>query len=1059
MKNSVSVRSECVFPLVLSFVVLLWSAISYGQSETASIYGRVSDQQGAVVPAAEIRLHNIDTNVDVTRTTNQDGFYLLPALKPGRYLMVVTKQGFKTVTLKDITLNVQDNVARNFSLEVGAASESVTVTADAATVNTTDATVSTVVDRKFVQNLPLNGRSFQSLMTITPGVSLTTADAFDPGQFSVNGQRSNTNYFLVDGVSANVGASATFSIGQGSAGTVPGFSASGATSNLASIDALQEFKVQTSIYAPEFGRSPGAQVSVVTRSGTNQLHGTVFDYLRNDIFDANDWFAKQQGLPQPALRQNDFGGVLGGPIVKDRTFFFFSYEGLRLRLPAVANSIVPSLTARQNAIAAMQPYINAFPLPTGPEDPLTGTAPSAASYSNPSSSDSLSLRIDQKLSHGLLLFARYNYAPSSATARGGFFGNGMLSDLSNAHFKTQTLTSGLDWLLSPSLTNEFRFNYSRNSGASSDVLDDFSGAVAPPDSAFFPSGFASPATSSFLLQVADLPLYSVGRTIANTQRQINLTDGFTILHGKHQIKIGADYRRLFPKIEPFDYSQSVFFPDVFQFGAGQVSSVGVGTYISPIFPVFTNVSLYGQDTFQVAPHLTVTYGIRWEYNPAPSESNGHFPFTVVNLNEPASLALAPAGTSLYSTSKSEFAPRIGIAYEVVHNEKWTGVIRGGYGLFYDTGQGEAGNVFTGFPYFANKNLPPGTPFPLSAADATPPPFSTSPPVALMYVSTPDLTLPRVHQFSLAWEQALGSPKQSLSVTYVGAIGHELLYTGQLINPNADFQNVLVTSNEGFSDYHALQMQFQRRVAKGLQSIVSYTWSHSIDNASNATGGARGFASTPEQDRGDSDFDIRHQLNAALSYDLPFATGNRAAAALLGGWGVDSMLTARSATPVNVIVIADQGFGFQGYRPDLVPGVSTYLSDPTMGGGRVLNPAAFALPAQPGQGDLGRNSIRGFALAQWDLALRREFALGERVRLQFRAEAFNVLNHPNFTNPDPILGFGVGGILFPNPTFGQSRSMLNHGLSGGSTATPGNGFNPLYQVGGPRSLQLALKLLF
>lgn len=1051
--------SKSRFTLTLLFLLAGVCVSAVGQTESATISGRITDQQEAVVAGADVSVTNIDTGTTTKSTTNRDGIYVIPGLKPARYRLTVVKNGFRTVNVSDITLNVQDSLSQNFKLQVGSISESVTVVADTAKVNTTDATVSTVVDRKFAQNLPLNGRSFQSLMTITPGVSLTTADAFDPGQFSVNGQRSNANYFLVDGVSANVGASATFSIGQGSAGTVPGFSASGATSNLVSIDALQEFKVQTSIYAPEFGRSPGAQVSVVTRSGTNQWHGTVFNYVRNDIFDANDWFAKQQGLPQPALRQNDFGGVLGGPIIKDGTFFFLSYEGLRLRLPAVGNSIVPSRTARQHAIMAMQPYIDAFPLPTGPEDPLTGTAPSAASYSNPSSSDSVSLRIDQKLPHGLLLFARYNYAPSSATARGGFFGTGMLSDLSGAHFNTQTFTTGLDWLISPSLANEFRFNYSRNSALSSDALDAFGGAIAPPDSAFFPSGLASPATSSFLLQVADLPLYSVGRTIANTQRQINLTDGFTMLHRKHEFKVGADYRRLFPKIEPFDYSQSIFFPDVFQFAAGQVSSIGVGTYISPMFPVFTNVSLYGQDTFRVAPHLTATYGIRWEYNPPPSESNGHLPFSVVNLDDPANLALARAGTPLYSTSKSKFAPRIGLAYEVVHNEKWTGVIRGGYGLFYDTGQGEAGNVFTGFPYLANKNLPPGTPFPLSAAEATPPPFSTSPPVALMYVSTPDLTLPRVHQFSLAWEQALGSPKQSLAVTYVGAIGHELLYTGQLINPNADFQDVLVTSNEGFSDYHGLQMQFQRRVAKGLQSIVSYTWSHSIDNASNATGGARGFASTPKQDRGNSDFDIRHQLNAALSYDLPFTTGNRAAAALLRGWGLDSLLTARSSTPVNVIVIADQGFGFQGYRPDLLPGVSIDLSDPRMGGGRVLNVAAFALPAQPGQGDLGRNSIRGFALAQWDLALRREVALGERVRLQFRAEAFNVLNHPNFTNPDPILGFGVGGMLFPNPTFGQSRSMLNHGLSGGSTTTPGNGFNPLYQVGGPRSLQLALKLLF
>jgi hypothetical protein len=414
--------SSAFFGVILILACLACASRTLAQTELAGVYGRVTDPSGAVIVDAEVEIKNVETNVSVSVKTNQDGLYTVPSLHPGHYLINVRKAGFKSVTVTELTLNVQDNVVRNFALQVGSIAETVTITADSLNINTTDGSVSTIVDRQFAENLPMNGRSFQSLIQLTPGVVLTPSNFADAGQFSVNGQRADANYWMVDGVGANtgIGVSSTAFPGNGLAGSVGSFSAQGGTNSLVSVDALQEFRILTSTYAPEFGRTPGGQISIVTRSGTNQLHGTAFDYLRNDVLDANDWFANSAGLRKPEERQNDFGGTFSGPIVKDRTFFFFSYEGLRLRLPQTALTTVPDLNARQNALPARQPYLNAFPLPTpgAPDNVATGIAQFNASFSNKSTLDAYSIRIDHRLNHKLTLFGRYNYSPSNLVQRG-----------------------------------------------------------------------------------------------------------------------------------------------------------------------------------------------------------------------------------------------------------------------------------------------------------------------------------------------------------------------------------------------------------------------------------------------------------------------------------------------------------------------------------------------------------------------------------------------------------------------------------------------------------------
>ncbi len=1050
-------------PYALLLICLLTMVpLAKAQTESATLSGTVMDRSGAVVPAVEVHVTNSDTNVSVSTMTNNSGVYVVPSLKPGRYRLAVTKQGFKQVVVTDVVLNVQDAVSRNFTLDVGATSESITVTADELNINTTNATVSTVIDRNFAANLPLNGRSFQTLIQLTPGVVLTTTNFSNPGQFSVNGQRASSNYFTVDGVSANIGMNPSATLSQGASGAIPGVSITGGTNNLVSVDALQEFRIQTSTYAPEFGRTPGGQISVVTRSGSNDFHGNLFEYFRNEVLDSNDWFANRLGLPKAKLRQNDFGGTLGGPIVKNRMFFFASYEGQRLRLPETGISTVPSQATRQAASADVRPFLDAFPIPNG-ADLGNGQSEFNATFSNASSLNAASVRVDHRLSDKLSLFGRYNYAPSDLVQRGagGFAG---LSTSTSSKINTQTLTLGSTWLISTSLSNELRFNYSRNTAALRQGVDEFGGASTPADSILFPSPFSS-ENSQFTFSIFSLQrgAWTLGRNADNLQRQLNIVDGLSVQRGTHSLKFGIDYRRLSPRFKPQDYFLQVGFLDVpsvlagnafFIFkAAGRSGTVGLHDF-----------GAYAQDSWRINSRLTLTYGLRWELEPPPSTTSGPDLFAVNSIEDAATLAIAPAGTPLWKTRYGNFAPRVGLAYQVSDKANFETVFRGGFGLFYDLATQQIGDAFFlgTFPFSASSFICCfGLPFPLTPDLQQPPAFEPLPsPLGNLASSDPQLELPYTLQWNIAMEQGLGS-NQAISLTYIGAVGRRLLMTESLLFPNPNLVVVSLARNGATSDYHALQVQFQRRISKGLHALASYSWAHSIDSGSSSTGGAGDALFTRRLDsninRGPSNFDVRHAFSAAISYDIPSPQRSHAVLhAVLGGWSLDNIIQARTATPV---VVFDQRFRFvdtfAAVRPDVVPGVPFYLTDPSFAGGTRINPAAFQPPPLDPvtgfvvrQGTLSRNALRGFGAAQWDFAVRRQFNFSERWRLQFRAEFFNLLNHPNFGNPEGNLA---------SPLFGQSTQMLGRSLGGATD--PGVGFTPLYQVGGPRSIQLALKLEF
>jgi hypothetical protein len=1035
--------------LAACLLLVFSSSVLRAQSTTASLTGRVIDPSKALISGARIAGINTATNFRYETTSNPSGEYHLTNLPPGLYELEIEKPGFKKLIKPDVTLHVQDTIEIDFELTLGSASETVTVQSGTPLMNTESATVSTVIDHTFVENLPLNGRSFQTLIMLTPGVVVTATTFDDQGQFSVNGQRADANYFTVDGVSANFGVTGYFPLVQSGGGALPALSALGGTNSLVSVDAMQEFRVQTSSFAPEFGRTPGGQISVVTRSGSNQFHGTAFEYFRNSVLDANDWFSNGDHLPKPEERQNDFGGVFGGPLLKDKTFFFFSYEGLRLRHPATQETAVPDSASRQQAPATMQPYLNAYSVPNGPELGQ-GLAQFNGSYSNPSSLDAYSIRIDHAINSKLSLFGRYNYSPSQSSVRGPF---GVLSTTELLSPSVQTFTVGLTYAITPRLSNELRSNYSNDRVGLIYRVDNFGGAVPLADSALFPPGFSS-KNSDFLFYISGIGEYALGKQAIDEQRQVNLVDNLSVANGTHQMKFGVDYRWLSPFVSPLAYGTFTEFTGMGTTTGGALS----GTAAFADAAVFQadalqehNLSFYGQDTWKILRRLTLTYGLRWDINPPLKGKNlANQPFTVTGLNDPATMTLAPRGTPLYDTTYRNVAPRVGLAYQFGDTPNRATVLRGGFGIFYDLGYGSLGGVSSYFPYRAQNNFSP-TPYPLTPQQAAPPVLTTNLPASIILIADPNLKPPRTYQWNVALEQALGS-SQSFSFTYVGAIGRDLLRVTNIINPNPDFHQVSLTNNTATSDYQALQVKFQRRLSRGLQALASYTFSHSIDNASTDAFAnylnTPSFIANPNIDRGNSDFDIRHSFTAGVTYDLPSPESNKFAHAVLGGWSVDSFILARSAPPVDVVGGIYFAAGTALYpRPNVNPGVPLVLYGSQYPGGKIFNKAAFTAPPVGQQGDFGRNVLRGFGATQVDFALQRQFHLTEKMGLRFRSEFFNIFNHPNFGNPNNNL---------TDPLFGHSTQTLASSLGSGGA---NGGFNPLYQIGGPRSIQLALKLQF
>ena len=1087
-------KQKIVFLGGIILTALCGGAVSVAaQSATAALSGTVTDERGAIIAAAVVTITDTARASKRQATSNGGGFFTFAQLAPSVYTIKAERSGFAAAEIKDFTLNVGDRRSLPIILRAAGVAATVTVESESSAVDESPA-VATTINRQFAENLPLNGRSFQSLINLAPGVVVTRSNSGNSvssvGQFSVNGQRPNANYFTVDGVSANIGISTTSSgFGSSASGNQPGLSAAGGTNSLVSTEALQEFRIQTSTYAPEFGRYPGAQVQIVTRSGTNRFSGSVFDYFRNDALDANDWFANRAGLPRPALRQNDFGAVLGGPVFlprfgeggspvyngRDKTFFFFSYEGLRLRQPQTSVTSVPSLAIRAAAPAGLRPFLNAYPLPNGADlrnaaGQLTGAAQFTASYASPSNLDAASLRLDHSFSDRLTIFGRFNVAPSNALIRGtSAFGLAASPNtISDVNSEIKTFTAGSTQVLSARATNDFRFNLSRTTSGTNIYLDDLGGATVPNPADIFPS-FASPASGYVSFNPSVIPVVTIGKLANNALNQFNLVNDLTFVARTHTLKFGADYRRVQSVYNdagsPLLYN---LFYNFSSFGAG-AAKPAVGTVLSGVTSntfvlsasrgriplLFENFSAYAQDTWRVNNRLTLTYGVRYEVNPPLRGIEGANLFTLDQTDNYQTALLAPAGTPLFAATYNNFAPRVGAAYQIFNKPGREAVLRGGFGVFYDTAGGRFAAAAFGFPNnLARRTF--NTPFTQTGAVVQPiSAVNLADPYPVAEITTADrhLKLPYTNQFNLAVEQSLGK-NQILRIAYVGALGRRLLRNERFqANFNPRFTSIITTKNSAESSYNALQAQYTRRLSDNLQALVTYTWAHSIDTVSNDSvqNNTPDFISDPNIDRGDSDFDIRHSFNAAITYNLPTP---KTVKIIFGGFALDAIFTARSAPPVNLVGRTINNPITVNLRPDTVAGQPLYLADDNAPGGRRFNPAAFKQPPVGAndtflrQGTLGRNALRGFSLYQTDLAIRRQFNLIERFKLELRAEAFNVFNRPNFAAPVEDINNGL---------FGLSTQLYGRGLSSGGGPT--GGFNPLYQIGGPRSIQLAVKITF
>jgi hypothetical protein len=943
-------------------------------------------------------------------------------------------------------VTVGAKISLDFTLKVGLQSEQVSVDGSGENINTTDASVSTVIGRNFVENLPLNGRSFQSLITLSPGVTVVpSAGVGSSGEISVNGQRTEANYYTIDGISANTGASVSSAgyPGGGFSGATPQESALGTTQSIVSIDALEEFRESTSSYSAEYGRTPGGQFSFSTRAGTNQYHGTAFDYLRNDALDAANYFDTTK-LPE---RQNDFGGTIGGYIKiphlydgRDKTFFFFSYEGVRLQQPQAAQLYeVPSNNFRQIAPVALQPFLAAFPVSNGP-DLGNGLANLTVGYSAPSRLDTTSVRIDHSFGDRFKIFGRYSDVPSQSTSR-------QPTDLAQVNETTRnikTLVLGASSVITSHMADELRFGVTGNDYKSNRYLDNFGGAT--PFAIGTVPGLNDGSWLTFFLFYGLYPYYLI-EPQSNRQRQVNVVDSLTQTIGRHNLKYGVDYRRLVTSEELPPLWEVGYYFDEASVLANSPAGLFVYTQSINMKAVSSNFSLYAQDEWKTNERLSLSYGVRWDVNPPPTDANGNTPYTLNQITDLSTAVIAPKNSPLWKTTYGNFAPRVGVAYQLNTAPGRETVLRVGGGLFYDVGttlsaEGYYGVGTTGFGNYTGQGAFPAT---LAQVAATPAPNAASPYNAPVFAYDPNLKLPYTGQWNVALEQSFGA-QQSLTLNYVGSAGRRLLaqkfYSPQNLG-NQNFSGgsgLYVTTGGASSDYNALQVKFDRKLSHGLQALASYTWSHAIDDATNNF-------TIFELERANSDYDIRNNFQAALSYNIGGQYSNRLVAYALTHWAADGRISARSALPVDITQgqsLDPNSGATTSYHPDRTPNTPLYLYGSQYIGGRAINFNAFTpVPVTGVDGNAGRNSTRGFGAVQADLTLRRDFPFNERVGLQFRAEAYNIFNHPIFG--DIYNSLTDGATLFGNTYDTQSTQL--------------GGLSSLYQIGGPRSMQVALKLHF
>jgi hypothetical protein len=1027
----------------------------------------VTDTSDSVIPDASVTLVNTQRGTIFHQQTPTGGAVSFDALEPGDYSVTIEKTGFQTRRIDTVTLGVRDRKSLVLELKVAQAQSTTVEVTDRIDVLSSDTGQGVSMDNRYVDNLPTNGRDVDSLILMTPGISTATGGKGDGG-INANGLRDNTNYYTIDGVSANrpIGGAGGGGFG-GFGGGGGGFGGGGAGSpvDTISMDAMQEMSVQTSPIAPEFGRSAGAQITMTSRAGSSNFHGTLYYYFRNQSMDANDWFANANRLGRGSTHENRPGGVLGGPIVKGKTFFFISLDQLHLTAPYTVIDTVPNLAVRQSTSAALQPFLNAFPVPNSPVQLTDGGAQFESVVSNPSKADTVSLRLDQILSGKATLFVRFQISPSSSDSRGSAITASNIYTNRLSH--TETGTVGYGKVLPDGSVNDLRFNYSTYTNASRSIMDNFGGAIPLTSAEVFPSGVTT-GTGTFSLNMQGLAGYSFGGRTTDQQQQYNVVDAITKVRGGHHFKAGADFRRVLVTDHRTPYSENVSFNGVFgnadSLTSGSALNAQVLSTVPIVYPTYLNFSLYGQDTWHLTERTTITYGLRWDVSPAPTAREGQKPFALSNN----SIAGVTQNDPIYPTKWWNIAPRAGLAYEMDTTPGREMMLRGGFGTFYDPAYSTAGASFNGAPY-ENVTTISEAVFPLLPQYLAAPALPPTRPYGQVSTAEIGLVTPVIYEYNATLEKHFGYASV-LSVGYSGNIGRNLIRVQTQPQYTAAFDIVSETTNGADSHYNGMQLQFRRRISDAFRMQLSYTWSHAEDTASSDFGSGGGFTTLyGVGQKGSSDYDVRQNLNLSGSLRIPAPTQGMIYSPLRH-WYLDFVETARTGLPFDIQTISSSASGavsingttvttttanngdtnstvglFAQVRPNY-NGDPVFISNPNVPGGRELNLAAFDIVSGFAQGNLGRNSIRGFGAQQLDLSLRRAIPITERFTLSLAASAYNAFNHPNFSNPSPFEGANLS-----SPNFGVVTQMLNQSV--------GASGNSLFRNGGPRSIELSVKIQF
>ncbi|MBZ5609736.1 MAG: TonB-dependent receptor [Acidobacteriia bacterium] len=978
----------CVFVLALPLCA----------QDRATLNGTITDPSGAIVSSATVELRSSDTGLRRDAATNENGIYEFSSLPVGTYAVNISKPGFKPLVIRQVDLLFGQVRTLDAKLDVGGTTETVQVNATIEALNRTNGEIGGVVEAPQIREIPLDGRNWATLMTLAPG-AINTGDG---AQRSIrfNGHSLDDSNFTFDGIDTS---------------GVQEQTQKADTRLNVSLDSIAEFRVSSAAYTAETGAAGGAQINVVSKTGSNNFHGSAFEFLRNNALDSRSPFDPPD---IPPFRLNQFGGSFGGPVIKDKAFFFANYEGLRQELTNTMISIVPNAAARSQIIATspvLKPLVDGYPVGQTPNDAFTDRLTVAAR--NTTREDSGMFRFDYRFSDQSTAYLRYNidnaYIDNPQDALGT---RNVIPHI------PQNLVLQFQHVFSPSTINESRFGINRAN------YHNWTYGTSPigVSSQYFDSTNSNSLDSE------------IGTTFS-------YIDNLTLVRGRNTLKVGAEIRRIrLNNSGNTIRSSSIDFATLDDFIHNQPDNITIleGEGIRGDRRTF--FMGYAQDDLKLTPTLTVNLGLRYEFYTVAHEILDRA--AVVDVQGCG--GFCPKGTPFYDPNPRDFGPRAGLAWApaMLHGKT---VVRSGFGIYY------GGNQNDDFSDPMESAVPR---YSISSTDVPNLSYPIDPFVQPQFALYSPKAIDR-HRKDLSYENWSFAIEQQLpgsftgQLAYVGSEGHHLFdkYQVNLINPLtgkrplAQFSQFGLKTNDGNDNFNALQLSLQRRFVNGFLWQTQYMWSHGIADASIGAGESVTIQnmSCRACDRSDAPFDIRHTMTSNAIYQLPFGPGRRylnghdVMSRLLGGWDLSGLATASTGRPVNITIkrsasqLPDGNTGSQ--RPNLVPGQSIYATDQTID--NWFNPAAFAAPAKGTWGNLGRNIARGPGYYEIDTALQKRFQMTERFTLNFRAEAFNLFNHPIYASPSGNTSSGG---------FGQIISILNTGAVG---------------TGTPRRVEFAMRLDF